>query len=209
MDQVNSAKPLSTTILGQHLLGVEVRGHPLLQFGVYGHELRDVVVNRIQGAREQGTTSTKPSALGTLSNAVDNMSLSSGSTALEKDKDSFIVSSPGDMTPQSDDPEWLSSLTSPPNTINSDATLFSQRTLSASPPPCDQKPVSDECKNAVTAKLAPLSHSIEFVRSHEVPTRAFSMLPKPINIPRDLLRGMASRHFVCLTIGSRGDVQYV
>jgi sterol 3beta-glucosyltransferase len=138
---------------------------------------------------------------------MDNMSLSSGSTALEKE--SVVVSTPGDMTPQSDDPEWLSSLTSPANTINSDATLFSQRTLSASPPPCDQKTDYDECKNAVTAKLAPLSHSIEFVRSHEVPIRAFSILPTPINLPRDLLRGMASRHFVCLTIGSRGDVQYV
>jgi len=207
MDQVNSAKALSTTILGQHLLGVEVRGHPLLQFGVNGHELRDTVVNRIQGAREQGTTSTKPSTLGTMGNAMDNMSLSSGSTAFEKE--SVMVSTPGDMTPQSDDPEWLPSLTSPPNTINSDATLFSRRTLSASPPPCDQKTDSNECKNAVTAKLAPLSHSIEFVRSHEVPRKAFSILPNPINLPRDLLRGMASRHFVCLTIGSRGDVQYV
>jgi hypothetical protein len=60
MDQVNSAKALSTTILGQHLLGVEVRGHPLLQFGVYGHELRDTVVNRIQGAREQGSKEQHP-----------------------------------------------------------------------------------------------------------------------------------------------------
>lgn len=206
MDQVNNAKPLPTTILGQHMIGVEVRGHPLLQFGVYGHELRDVIVRRIE---EQRMAQIKPGTPSAVNVMLDNISLSSESTVLsDKEKEPTFVETPGDMTPPSDEPEWLSSVTSPRRTIDSDATLFSRRMASASPPPHDQ----DEhfhARREATAKLAPLSHSIEFARSYEVPTEAFSMLPMPINLPRDVLRGMASRHFVCLTIGSRGDVQYV
>lgn len=32
-------------------------------------------------------------------------------------------------------------------------------------------------------------------------------MPKAINLPREILTSMESLHFVCLTIGSRGDVQ--
>jgi sterol 3beta-glucosyltransferase len=34
-----------------------------------------------------------------------------------------------------------------------------------------------------------------------------SLLPKAINVPEGILLSMPSKHFVCLTIGSRGDVQ--
>jgi hypothetical protein len=209
MDQVTSAKALSTTLLGQHLIGVEVQGHSLLQFGIYGHELRDAIVRRIEVAKEQSTASLKPDALSPVSRAMDNISLSSASTAVcEKDKDSVVVSSPGDVTPPSSELEWRPSLTSPRKTIDSDSTLFSRRAVSADPCPIDQD-MNDTCKDLATTKLAPLAHSIEFVRSYEVPTEVFTRFPRPINLPRDMLRGMTSRHFVCLTIGSRGDVQCV
>ena len=34
-----------------------------------------------------------------------------------------------------------------------------------------------------------------------------AVLPKPVNVPNEVLYPMPSKHFVCLTIGSRGDVQ--
>jgi sterol 3beta-glucosyltransferase len=34
-----------------------------------------------------------------------------------------------------------------------------------------------------------------------------ALFPKAINVPNEVLLPMPSRHFVCLTIGSRGDVQ--
>ena len=40
-----------------------------------------------------------------------------------------------------------------------------------------------------------------------LPDHVHSMLPKAINVPRDTLYTKRAMHFVCLTIGSRGDVQ--
>lgn len=188
---------------------MEVRGHPLLQFGIYGSELRDTIVKRIEVAKEQSIASLKSDTLGTLSKGMDNMSLSSASTAVcEKDKESIVVSTPDDMTPPSSELEWRPSLTSPRKTIDSDSTLFSRRAVSTNPCPGDEG-TGDTCNDIATTKLAPLAHSIEFARSYPVPTEAFTRFPRPINLPREILRGMTSRHFVCLTIGSRGDVQCV
>jgi hypothetical protein len=60
-----------------------------------------------------------------------------------------------------------------------------------------------------TASLAPIQHTLDFVKNLELPTEAFALLPRPINLQRTLLKPSKRRHFVCLTIGSRGDVQYV
>jgi sterol 3beta-glucosyltransferase len=63
------------------------------------------------------------------------------------------------------------------------------------------------CAALATAYLAPLNHTINFARQIEIPLEALSVLPRPINIPHNVLGGMKSRHFICLSIGSRGDVQ--
>ncbi|KAG6827933.1 hypothetical protein H0H92_009911 [Tricholoma furcatifolium] len=61
--------------------------------------------------------------------------------------------------------------------------------------------------NSATTVLAPLSRSLKAAKAGGLPTAVQLRLPKAINLPREILTTMPSRHFVCLTIGSRGDVQ--
>jgi sterol 3beta-glucosyltransferase len=58
-----------------------------------------------------------------------------------------------------------------------------------------------------TSILAPLSRVPTTVHEQQVPHQLKSLLPKAINVPEGILLSMPSKHFVCLTIGSRGDVQ--
>lgn len=63
-----------------------------------------------------------------------------------------------------------------------------------------------------TRQLAPLGHTIGTAAQRLVPVDALPLLPKVINLPRSTLPRLASetrriKHVVCLTIGSRGDVQ--
>lgn len=58
-----------------------------------------------------------------------------------------------------------------------------------------------------TAYLAPLDDTIKFIRGIELPLEALSKIPRAINLPHSFVGGMRSRHFICLSIGSRGDVQ--
>ena len=58
-----------------------------------------------------------------------------------------------------------------------------------------------------TSILAPLSRVPTVVHQQHVPHEMKSLLPKAINVPEGFLLSMPSKHFVCLTIGSRGDVQ--
>ncbi|THH30054.1 hypothetical protein EUX98_g4134 [Antrodiella citrinella] len=57
--------------------------------------------------------------------------------------------------------------------------------------------------------LAPLSRVITLTRKKalDMTPQTALKLPKAINIPRRTLMPIPSTHFVCLTIGSRGDVQ--
>lgn len=285
MDQVNTARALPTSLLRTHLVGVEVRGHPLFNFGIQGHAVRDMVVERILAAKQKsdalrsaGTsrpmespsissgsgptlvrsgTSDMTAVASVLSNATQVELPSASDVGTSSSGAPIQTASPGAMTPTSSTgsaipftmppDNWVPALVSPRATIDSDSTLFSRRVSTMTPeaveacvlvqPPAplidrayeanadqtrsdgdDQSAASrgmgigsrldpDQVNQIVAQKLAPLSHTIEFVRSHEVPLEKFSIFPRPINLPRDLLRGMKSRHFVCLTIGSRGDVQ--
>ena len=58
-----------------------------------------------------------------------------------------------------------------------------------------------------TSILAPLSRVPSTLQKQHVPHALKSILPKAINVPDGVLLSMPSMHFVCLTIGSRGDVQ--
>lgn len=60
---------------------------------------------------------------------------------------------------------------------------------------------------SITGILAPLSRSIAAVIAIGLPESLQLRMPKAINLPREVLRARPSMHFVCLTIGSRGDVQ--
>ncbi|KAI9465441.1 hypothetical protein BJY52DRAFT_581956 [Lactarius psammicola] len=55
--------------------------------------------------------------------------------------------------------------------------------------------------------LAPLSRLPSAVQSARNGPILRALFPKAINVPEEVLLPMPSKHFVCLTIGSRGDVQ--
>ncbi|KAJ3553296.1 hypothetical protein NM688_g3691 [Phlebia brevispora] len=56
------------------------------------------------------------------------------------------------------------------------------------------------------ALFKPLSRTFSRVRS-AIDPRQMLQFPKPVNIPGDCILRIPAKHFVCLTIGSRGDVQ--
>ncbi|KAJ7670244.1 hypothetical protein B0H17DRAFT_948984 [Mycena rosella] len=62
-------------------------------------------------------------------------------------------------------------------------------------------------KRSATGIFAPLERSLAAAIASGPSTALQAKLPKAINLPRQLLVRRAGKHFVCLTIGSRGDVQ--
>lgn len=66
---------------------------------------------------------------------------------------------------------------------------------------------ASECGYLATEALSPLSRTINHVRNLNLTPSQLATIPKAINVPSSVLHHMQSKHFVCLTIGSRGDVQ--
>lgn len=66
---------------------------------------------------------------------------------------------------------------------------------------------SNKPKRSATGIFAPLSRSLAAAVAVGLPPAVQLKMPKAINLPREILTSMESLHFVCLTIGSRGDVQ--
>lgn len=86
--------------------------------------------------------------------------------------------------------------------------------LSESPPPSPRqfptdRAIPDIRKRDAVSLLAPLSRTVAaaVATSAELSRSARNKLPKVINLPHDTLLTREALHFVCLTIGSRGDVQ--
>ncbi|CAE6388704.1 unnamed protein product [Rhizoctonia solani] len=66
---------------------------------------------------------------------------------------------------------------------------------------------TQECISNAPALFSPLSRTMRRVNSVHIPPALVSRLPKPINVPPTTIVHIPPKHFVCLTIGSRGDVQ--
>ncbi|KAF8644526.1 hypothetical protein AX16_008402 [Volvariella volvacea WC 439] len=62
-------------------------------------------------------------------------------------------------------------------------------------------------KPTASAILAPVSRSLAAAANVKIPGNIRLRLPKVINLPREVIGKMPPLHFVCLTIGSRGDIQ--
>jgi sterol 3beta-glucosyltransferase len=60
---------------------------------------------------------------------------------------------------------------------------------------------------SATGIFSPLTRTFAAVAERRLTEAHLLKLPKAINVPRDNLSSLPSKHFVCLTIGSRGDVQ--
>lgn len=107
------------------------------------------------------------------------------------------------------------------NSIMSSRRLVSDSTeadeaalISESPPPVNPlsilgPPTPSSAKVDPVRLLAPLSRSLAAAVAVgcEIPHSSRNELPKVINFPKEFLMTNKSLHFVCLTIGSRGDVQ--
>lgn len=93
---------------------------------------------------------------------------------------------------------------SPTSSITS-STKSSTRPKSArssSPASSGSKP-----SRSATGVFSPLSRTVAIATSHRFTEEQLSQLPKAINLPRETLSSLSPKHFMCLTIGSRGDVQ--
>lgn len=70
--------------------------------------------------------------------------------------------------------------------------------------------ISHTPTRSATAILSPLSRTIETMGiavDAKIVVERTKYMPKAINLPPETLFGRESLHFMCLTIGSRGDVQ--
>ena len=82
----------------------------------------------------------------------------------------------------------------------------------SSPPSTPTRSSKSETSSTVkrsSSVLAPISRALD-KRIHtnlSLSTEIILQLPKAVNLPKDALYPMPPMHFVCLTIGSRGDVQ--
>jgi sterol 3beta-glucosyltransferase len=89
--------------------------------------------------------------------------------------------------------------------INGSPTKPGTITPSTSIPLSESPPKS--LKTNATGLFSPLSRSLTAAATVGIPAAIQSRLPKAINLPQAVLLSMPPMHFVCLTIGSRGDVQ--
>jgi sterol 3beta-glucosyltransferase len=81
-------------------------------------------------------------------------------------------------------------------------------TLTASSGVATPLTLTQEVSNTnVTSILSPISRTIATAVSIGLPSSVMLLMPKAINVPRGILVKRPSLHYMCLTIGSRGDVQ--
>ncbi len=55
--------------------------------------------------------------------------------------------------------------------------------------------------------FSPPARTVAVAKAAEIPFELRAQMPKVINLDREIVNARASLHFMCLTIGSRGDVQ--
>ena len=130
--------------------------------------------------------------------------------ARERRRDSTLVSSPiSESPPEVESPTALTpqravsadNVSTPaPTTATSSRSRPSSR--SSSPTKSGSTPM-----RSVSSILAPLSRLPSTVQRTRNANIVRALFPKAINVPDGVLLPMPSKHFVCLTIGSRGDVQ--
>lgn len=102
------------------------------------------------------------------------------------------------------------------NLANGDNSTNTLNSPSQAPSPRSEQPrlvvapdhgTLENCMSDVPALLSPISRVMERVNQVYIPPELISRFPKPINVPPSAQAHIPSKHFVCLTIGSRGDVQ--
>jgi sterol 3beta-glucosyltransferase len=136
--------------------------------------------------------------------------------ARERRRDTTFVTSPISESPPNSLPESPGAVT-PERAASADNVGTTTRTArakasSTGPPPSSRSSSStlnsrSTTMRSVSSILAPLSRLPSTVQRTRNANIVRALFPKAINVPDGVLMPMPSKHFVCLTIGSRGDVQ--
>ncbi|CAE6528266.1 unnamed protein product [Rhizoctonia solani] len=92
-------------------------------------------------------------------------------------------------------------------TITAGSEVSSPRAEHPSPITTSEFSSTKECVSNAPALFSPLSRTMKRINSVHIPPALVSRFPKPINVPPTTMVHIPPKHFVCLTIGSRGDVQ--
>ena len=137
--------------------------------------------------------------------------------AQERNGDTFVAS-PRSLSPTNSRDDAVTSIPSPRRAATSDdvttttttasgASTTSPRSRPSSRPDSPTSNSRSSLVRSASSVLAPLSRLPSAVKSSKNGNVIRALFPKAINVPNEVLLPMPSRHFVCLTIGSRGDVQ--
>ncbi|KAG8688081.1 hypothetical protein FRC11_006092 [Ceratobasidium sp. 423] len=92
-------------------------------------------------------------------------------------------------------------------TVTAGYEITSPRAEHPSPITTSEFSSTQECVSNAPALFSPLSRTMKRVHAVQIPPGLVSRFPKPINVPPNTMLHIPPKHFVCLTIGSRGDVQ--
>ena len=135
--------------------------------------------------------------------------------ARERGRESTLVTSPISESPPNSEVESPTALTpkraASADNVDTSAGTAPATTTSPRSPPTSRSSSSTQASRSpmrsVSSILAPLSRLPSTVQRTRNANIVRALFPKAINVPDGVLLPMPSKHFVCLTIGSRGDVQ--
>jgi sterol 3beta-glucosyltransferase len=179
LSRVKVVKPHDRGLTRDHTLAIEIEGQHDLRLGFATEQKRDEAIDQIN--RFIG-----------LSQSPDRLSLVSSPTSLTPASSPFFSSEESLAHKRV---RTLDQISESP--LLADDASYQTHHSSTAPLPS---------RNA-TSILAPLSRVPSTLQKQHLPHALKSILPKAINVPEGVLLSMPSKHFVCLTIGSRGDVQ--
>lgn len=162
---------------------LDLREHHSKHFDFGSEELRDEVIRRIGAVVNQHAVSSSSSLAG--------MSPGPGTPA------SMILNATNKEYTRS--PSRESSVDSRPFSAATSSTLATSSTAAMST-------VGASARDAPRV-LSPLSHTIDRAMNRYIPRERLRTMPKIINLPATTFPRLEPQHYVCLTIGSRGDVQ--
>ncbi|KAI9509221.1 glycosyltransferase family 1 protein [Russula earlei] len=169
-----------------HILAVQVQGRRDLHIHFLDPKKRDTAVEhaiRYIGLAQESRYDTTVSSPITLTpyTSRDDSSTSNGSPQRAEGLDDSAASAAAKPTSP------LSRLPSLQSTSTSSGNSKSGRNASS-----------------ILAPLSRVPSTVQKARNGQIMRALF---PKPVNVPNEVLMTIPSKHFVCLTIGSRGDVQ--
>ena len=125
------------------------------------------------------------------------------SSPISESPPNSLAGSPGAVTPQravsADDVNTAAGTA--PATTTSPRSRPSSRSTS---PTLNSRSAPLRSVSSILAPLSRLPSTVQRTRNANIVRALF---PRAINVPDGVLMPIASKHFVCLTIGSRGDVQ--